>query len=236
MGQTEANSACLGVLNILGPGESGDRELIFWDEVTGEQLDTGMVIAARAEEMAEFRKHGVYKIVRIGECYREAGKGPIGVRWIDINKGDKVNPEYRSRLVAKEIKTDKSQELFAATPPLEALKMLLSKAVTEGVGYQRNQREQGMRIEFIDVRRAYFHAKARRRVFIKLPEGEEQEGYCGELEKSMYGTRMRPRIGNRNTMSFSGISGSLGERGAHVYSTMIRVASLWWRRVTTSPC
>ena len=51
-----------------------------------------------------------------------SGKQPIGVRWIDINKGDEVNPEYRSRLVAQEIKRDHSLELFAATPPLEALK------------------------------------------------------------------------------------------------------------------
>ena len=53
------------------------------------------------------------------------------MRWIDINKGDKTNPEYRSRLVAKEIKRDSRIDLFAATPPLEAKKMLFSMAVTE---------------------------------------------------------------------------------------------------------
>ena len=41
---------------------------------------------------------------------------PIGCRWVDINKGDEDNPEYRSRLVAKEIKKDRNQDLFAATP------------------------------------------------------------------------------------------------------------------------
>lgn len=54
-----------------------------------------------------------------------------------MNKGDDVNPEYRSRLVAKEIKRDKRIDLFAATPSLEALKLLLSFAVTEGVGWER---------------------------------------------------------------------------------------------------
>ena len=54
------------------------------------------------------------------ECWEATGKGPIGVRWVDINKGDEDRPEYRSRLVAKELKTDKREDLFAATPPLEA--------------------------------------------------------------------------------------------------------------------
>ena len=46
-----------------------------------------------------------------------------------------------------------------------------------------------MKIDFIDVRRAYFHAKARRRVFVKLPEEDYEEGMCGMLIKAMYGTR-----------------------------------------------
>ena len=49
---------------------------------------------------------------------------------MDVNKGDETKPEYRSRLVAKEINTSKREDLFAATPPLEALKILLSLAVT----------------------------------------------------------------------------------------------------------
>ncbi len=84
---------------------------------------------------------------------------------------------------------DKRQDLFAATPPIEAVKMLLSMAVTEGIGYQRNKWKSGKKLDFIDVRRAYFHAKARRTVFIELPEEDQERGMCGELDKSMYGTR-----------------------------------------------
>ena len=51
-------------------------------------------------------------------------------RWIDINKGDVDNPNYRSRLVGKEFNQDKQAGLFAATPPLEALKLLVSHAAT----------------------------------------------------------------------------------------------------------
>ena len=61
---------------------------------------------------------------------------------------------------------DKREDLFAATPPLEALKMLFSLAVTEGVGYERGQRYHGMKLDFIDVKRAYFHAKCTRDVYV----------------------------------------------------------------------
>ena len=39
------------------------------------------------------------------------------------------------------------------------------------------------------MRRAYFHAPARRLVYVKLPPEEEQEGTCGKLLKALYGTR-----------------------------------------------
>ena len=132
----------------------------FWDEMTGYELDSGLVRTAREEELIEFRKHQVYTKVPIKECWDQAGKQPIGTRWIDINKGDRINPEYRSRLVAQEIKTDKREDLFAATPPLEAIKLLISMAVTEGIGYEKDKRENGMKLDFIDVRRAFFHSDA----------------------------------------------------------------------------
>ena len=57
----------------------------------------------------------------------EAGHKIIKVRWIDANKGDDINPNMRSRLVAKEFNfADKDRtDLFAATPPLEVLKSIL---------------------------------------------------------------------------------------------------------------
>ncbi len=44
-----------------------------------------------------------------------------------MNKGDAKHSEYRSRLAAKEIKHDEREDLFAATPPLEAQKLLFSQ-------------------------------------------------------------------------------------------------------------
>jgi len=132
----------------------------FRDNMTGKPLEAHMVRTARQEEMDEVNKHQVYDKVPIEECWAKTGKAPIGTRWVDINKGDDVNPEYRSRLVAKEINTGKRDDLFAATPPLEAKKALLSMAVTEGIGFKRGHRQSGKKLDFIDIRRAYFHAKA----------------------------------------------------------------------------
>ena len=47
-----------------------------------------------------------------------------------------------------------------------------------------------MKLDFIDVRRAYFHSPAIRRVFVELPEGDPDHGSMfGERNCSMYGTR-----------------------------------------------
>ena len=96
--------------------EEGVSEWIFWDDVTGEQLEGWRVREARNEEMKEVWKHGIYEKVPIQQCWDRTGKGPIGTRWVDINKGDRWNPEYRSRLVAMEFNTDKRNDLFAAPP------------------------------------------------------------------------------------------------------------------------
>ena len=106
------------------------RDEQFVDDVSGQLLDTEMVKEAWKEEMEQFDLHKVYAKVPISECVRMTSKGPIGSRWIDINKGDIVHPNYRSRLVAKEIKSEHADEMFAATPPLEAKKCLFAMAMT----------------------------------------------------------------------------------------------------------
>ena len=87
-----------------------------------------MVRAARATALAFFHPKRVWTTVPQAKARRQTGKPPIGTRWIDVNKGDTRRPKYRSRLVAKEYKVDARPELFAATPPTEYLRMLLSKA------------------------------------------------------------------------------------------------------------
>ena len=61
-------------------------------------------------------------------------------------------------------------------------------AATEGIGYNPGRRQKGFQIDFIDIKRAYFHAKARREVYVTLPDEDAAEGKCGRLIKAMYGT------------------------------------------------
>ena len=92
----------------------------YYDNNTCKKLITHKVQKARQEEMEEFRRHQVYVKVPVVQAYKETGKAPIPVGWLDINKGDEGEPEYRSRLVAKDVKRTVDEDLFAATPPLEA--------------------------------------------------------------------------------------------------------------------
>ena len=105
------------------------------------------------EEVDYVRKMNSYTKVPITQCYQHTGKAPISTRWIDINKGDEEKPNYRSRLVAREINTHKRDDLFAATPPLEALKLILSITASSN---------KGEILMINDVSRAFFHARATR--------------------------------------------------------------------------
>lgn len=141
--------------------------------------------------MKEVRRCNLYTKVPINECYDVTGKAPITVRWVDFNKGDSAHPEYRSRLVGRELKKQDvyGDDLFAATPPLEAKKLLFSLATTEGIVDPRGKPNLGMKLELIDVRRAYYQSEARKTLYVQLPEGDQEEGICGRLNRAMQGTR-----------------------------------------------
>ena len=154
-----------------------------WDDVTGAELDPAQVKSARVDEIKYIRKMRLYTKVDKVECWNKTGKMPIKVRWIDINKGDVKDPNYRSRLVAKEINTYKRDDLFAATPPLEAMKMVMSIAATNN---------KGEIIMINDVSRAFFHARVKRDVYVELPDEDKmlgEEKKCAKLNFSLYGTR-----------------------------------------------
>ena len=75
-----------------------------WDDVSGHDLDPKRVAAAREKEMEYVHNKGVWRVIPMSVA-RENGWKVIQTRWIDVNKGDNENPNYRSRLVAKEFNT-----------------------------------------------------------------------------------------------------------------------------------
>ncbi len=162
-----------------------DEYAFFIDDSTGAPLKSDLVTNARKVEMEFFKRMGVYEYSTIDTALQLTGKRPIGVRWVDINTGDNNNPDYRSRLVATYINTGHDDDLFAATPRIEALKALLREAAS------RRAEDNEFAILFADVRRAYFNAKATRDIFIQLPPEDPnygKQGVCGKLRVSMYGT------------------------------------------------
>ena len=62
---------------------------------------SNMAVEARRVEIEYFRKMMVYKKVPRSMA---RGHKVITTTWLDITKGDKDNPNYRSRLVGRELK------------------------------------------------------------------------------------------------------------------------------------
>ena len=87
--------------SVMAEEESSIDWKQYYDNLTGEKLNTDMVKAARQEEMQEVYTHKVHTKVQIEGCYEATGTKPIGTIWVDVNKGDSVHQEYRSRLVAQ---------------------------------------------------------------------------------------------------------------------------------------
>ena len=147
-------------------------------------LKDNLVIEARKKELEFFQSSGVWVKVPHQQAFQRTGRRPISVRWVDVNKGDEVEPNYRSRPVARQLKaTDNSgNSYFAPAPPLEALRTVLSLAMIRCGDHQpvwdplSPHRAQ---LSFIDVKRAYFNAKVDREAapcFVELPPEDPDKG------------------------------------------------------------
>ena len=169
--------------HVVPPEEdASEYESCAWDDISGKELDPVKVRAARRLEVEYYQKMDVLDKVPIEECLEVTGKAPIKTKWIDHDKGSR----YRSRWVAKEFKDTTDEDWFAATPPLEALRAILSDATT-------GQTEKAVMLN--DVSRAFFYAPVQEhhRIYVDLCDEilEEHEvgRVCGRLKKSMYGTK-----------------------------------------------
>lgn len=94
--------------------------------------------------------------------------------------------------MAKEIKVCDKLELFAATPPLEAVKIVISFAAENGPTDKC--------LLHNDVSRAYFHAKARRDVFVKIARedwDEGDDGKCGWLPIDVWNEGCSEQLGSQ---------------------------------------
>ena len=99
-------------------------------------------------------------------------------------------------MVGKEFNNGEIEGLFAATPPLEALRLILSRAAT-GDASPRGDATKGQQrksVMIADVSRAFFEAAAKRDVCVELlgellAAGETSQDTVGKLLASLHGTR-----------------------------------------------
>ncbi len=182
---------------MYGPAQGYSGQ--FKDDLTGQVLRDDLVRAARHKELQYFNQKGVWKKVSKQIARSRSGRSPISVRWVDVNKGDEQNPNYRSRLVARQLKAHdhSGNTYFAPAPPLEALRTVISLAMTR-IGDHRPDWNPASptrtQLSFIDVSRAYFNAKIdpdEPPTFVCLPNEEpDSQDMCAQLMRHMYGTRM----------------------------------------------
>jgi hypothetical protein len=83
------------------------------------------------KELDYFEEKQVWVMRQKDECLRVTKKPPITVRWVTVNKGDDLTPNIRARLVARQIRHQGVESIFAPTPPLEGVRTVFSLAVTQ---------------------------------------------------------------------------------------------------------
>ena len=164
--------------------EEQEQDIMCFDDITGKELPWHAVREARELDSKYLRDLGVYEKVDEREAVVKYGITPVDTKCVDTHKSFEVEPmQIRSRMCAREFKSDDRPDLCAGTPPLEALKAIISIAA--------NHRDMSS-IMHIDVSRAYFNAKAQRPVLTRLPVEDRlgtDAGKVGLMKKSMYGTR-----------------------------------------------
>ena len=132
---------------ILNQFEEG-----VWDSANEGYIPMAKVREAKGEEIGFMEDRKIWSIKSIKECWGKTGKAPVSVRWAIVNKGTPDEMVIRCRLVARDFKGgDKDRDdLFAETPPLEAKRMLLSRAATRlPIGIEKKKEKR--KIMFIDA-------------------------------------------------------------------------------------
>ena len=134
-------------------------------DVHGGDLPPDLVAKAKLEEVNYMQGRNLWSPCSIEECIRVSGKRPVSTRWVNTNKGGEDTWDIRCRLVARDFKgNDKDRDdLFAGTPPLEAKRILFSRAVT------RRFDGEPRKLMFIDAKKAHLNPKCEDDVYIELP-------------------------------------------------------------------
>jgi hypothetical protein len=158
-----------------------------WDDVNDIPLPLDLVKAARFEEMGHM-KNKIFKVVKKEEAWRVTGKAPISTKWVDTDKTHGTGePMVRSRWVARDFKDPKDkdrEDLFSATPPLEMIRLMISRQATlRADGTER-------KTMYLDIKKAHLAPLCMSDVYVELPfEAGVADDECGKLIHWLYGCR-----------------------------------------------
>ena len=156
----------------------------YKDEYTQEYLPIGHVRTAMQEELDYFCDK-VWVAVPLEEAMADPEGKVIGSRWVNCNKNDVNDPDVRCRLVAQEVNLHADDSFYAATPPLEAKRLLFSQWSTE-----QCRNGERLQLSFVDVKKAYFYGIPDRHLYVRFPaELGMPKNMVGRLVRCMYGTR-----------------------------------------------
>ena len=156
-------------------------ERLLWEsEFPPEAERRGMM-----KEMDSMRNFEVYDEVKVDDCTQEQIDGALDCRWVKVWKSE---DELRCRVVVRGCfqNVEKSEEdnLFASTPSLVTMRLLLCVALARNWG-----------ITMGDVSTAFLHALMNEEVFVWPPKEFYPEGDClWRLKKAMYGLRQAPKL------------------------------------------
>ena len=115
---------------------------------------------------------GVYEKADEEEAVEKYGITPVETKWVDTDKAFEGEPmQVRSRMCARDFKSDDRPDVHAGTPPSEALKAIIPIAANH---------KETFSIMHIYVSGPYFHAKAQRPVLIRLPVEDRMGTDAGE--------------------------------------------------------
>ena len=126
-------------------------------------------------------------------------------RLVDIDKGTR----YRSSWVAKQFKGSDSEEWFAATPPIEALRALISHTTS-------GPKKIAL---MVCVSRALFYAPVQHEIYVELCEEAKkkvEDNMCAKIRMSVYGAKAAAPNWQKNFQETMATLGFSIGKGSHV--------------------